>query len=106
MLDQACFCIFFHFLNLKISEGEKGSEALCVKKRRRLLKGRQQIVITKSRQTIKNCQFKNINKMNVGKLGIHEILTNFKKYKDDGYTMSLCICIRDKKDYDIMNKLE
>ena len=45
---------------------------------------------------------KNINKLQVGKLDIDKILTNFKQYKKNGYTMSLCICIRDKKEFDIM----
>jgi hypothetical protein len=42
---------------------------------------------------------KNLNKLLVGKLDIDKILTNFQKYKDNGYTMSLCICIRDIQQY-------
>ena len=45
---------------------------------------------------------KNLNKTNVGKLDIDKILTNFKQY--DGYTMTLCICIRNRKDFIIMKK--
>ncbi len=37
---------------------------------------------------------KNINNLNVGNLDIDKILTNFKKYEKDGFTMSLGICIR------------
>lgn len=45
---------------------------------------------------------KNINKMMVGKLGIDTINTNFQQYKEDGYTMTLGICIRSKDDFDTM----
>ena len=37
---------------------------------------------------------KNINKENVGKLDIDKILTNFEFYKENGYSMTLCVCIR------------
>lgn len=37
---------------------------------------------------------KNINKTQVGKLGIDQILTHFQQYKAKGFTMSLCVCIR------------
>lgn len=47
---------------------------------------------------------KNLNKLLVGKLDIDKILTNFQKYKDDGYTMSLCICIRNIEQYADMKK--
>ena len=40
---------------------------------------------------------KNLNKLNVGKLDIDKIITNFQQYKQDNYTMSLCICVRSKK---------
>lgn len=43
---------------------------------------------------------KNLNKNNVGKLDIDKILTNFKQY--DGFTMTLCICIRNIPDFLIM----
>ena len=48
---------------------------------------------------------KNLNKMQVGKLDIDKILTNFQKYKKYNYTMSLCICIRDFKIFQEMKKI-
>ena len=45
---------------------------------------------------------KNLNKTQVGKLDIDKILTNFKQY--DGYTMSLCICIRNYDYFKVMKK--
>ena len=45
---------------------------------------------------------KNLNKTQVGKLDIDPILTNFKQYEDEEYTMSLCVCIRDKIDFETM----
>ena len=45
---------------------------------------------------------KNISKMNVGKLDIDKILTNFRQY--DEYTMTLCICVKNKEDYVDMKK--
>lgn len=47
---------------------------------------------------------KNLNKTQVGKLDIDKILTNFKQYEDEGYTMSLCICVRDRNDFKKMKK--
>jgi hypothetical protein len=47
---------------------------------------------------------KNLNKMNIGKLDIDKILTNFQQYEIDGYIMSLCICIRSIDDFNIMKK--
>ena len=47
---------------------------------------------------------KNINKMLVGKLDIDKIITNFEQYKEDEYTMTLCICIRNKIQYHDMQK--
>jgi hypothetical protein len=47
---------------------------------------------------------KNLNKTQVGKLDIDKILTNFQQYEDEGYTMSLCICIRNKTHFEIMKK--
>ena len=35
---------------------------------------------------------KNLHKNNINKLDIEKIITNFEQYKQDGYTMSLCIC--------------
>jgi len=45
---------------------------------------------------------KNITKMTVGLLDIDKILTNFKQYEKNGYTMRLCICIRRLNDFEIM----
>lgn len=45
---------------------------------------------------------KNINKNNVGDLDIDKILTNFQQYKDDGFIMTLCICIRNYDDFNSM----
>lgn len=45
---------------------------------------------------------KNLNKTQVGKLDIDKILTNFKQY--EGYTMSLCICIRSIANFKTMKK--
>jgi hypothetical protein len=47
---------------------------------------------------------KNLNKTQVGKLDIDKILTNFKQYEDEEYTMSLCICVRDRIDFEFMRK--
>ena len=47
---------------------------------------------------------KNLNKTQVGKLDIDKILTNFKQYEDEEYTMSLCICVRDRIDFETMKK--
>jgi hypothetical protein len=47
---------------------------------------------------------KNLNKNQVGKLDIDKILTNFKQYYDDKFTMTLCICIRNNPDFQNMKK--
>jgi hypothetical protein len=47
---------------------------------------------------------KNLNKTQVGKLDIDKILTNFEQYNVDGYTMSLCICVRNNTDFQNMKK--
>lgn len=47
---------------------------------------------------------KNLNKTQVGKLDIDKILTNFKQYEDEEYTMTLCICVRDRIDFETMKK--
>ena len=47
---------------------------------------------------------KNINEIKVGKLDIDKILTNFQQYENEGYTMSLCICIRSKNDFQRMTQ--
>lgn len=45
---------------------------------------------------------KNITKMNVGLLDIDKILTNFKQYEKEQYTMKLCIAIRNISDFEEM----
>jgi len=47
---------------------------------------------------------KNLNKTQVGTLDIDKILTNFKQYNAEGYTMSLCICVRNITDFETMKK--
>ncbi len=47
---------------------------------------------------------KNLNKTQIGKLDIDKILTNFQQYKYEGYTMSLCICVRNRIDFETMKK--
>lgn len=47
---------------------------------------------------------KNLNKTLVGKLDIDKILTNFKQYEVDEYTMSLCVCVRDGNEFETMKK--
>lgn len=48
---------------------------------------------------------KNISNLHVGKLDIDKILTNFQKYS--GYTMSLCVCIRNEAEYlNMKNNIE
>ena len=51
---------------------------------------------------------KNINNLNIGKLDIEKIMTNFQQYnKENNFTMSLCICIRDINDYyNMKNNIE
>ena len=47
---------------------------------------------------------KNLNKTQVGKLDIDKILTNFEQYSVDGYTMALCICVRNNTSFQTMKK--
>ena len=47
---------------------------------------------------------KNLNNIQIGKLDIDKILTNFQQYKDEGYTMSFGICVRNRDDYETMKK--
>jgi len=47
---------------------------------------------------------KNLNTIQVGKMDIDKILTNFKQYNDEGYTMSLCVCVRNISDFETMKK--
>ena len=46
---------------------------------------------------------KNLNVTQVGKLDIDKILTNFTQY-EDGFTMSLCVCIRSSSDFQKMKQ--
>lgn len=46
---------------------------------------------------------KNLSKETINKMDIDKILTNFAKYKA-GYTMSLCICVRDKQRFTKMKE--
>lgn len=72
-----------NFINLKDKGDSSDLTGICKKNEKHLL-------VTTS---------KNLNKTQVGKLDIDPILTNFRKYEQDGYTMTLCICIRDIIDY-------
>jgi hypothetical protein len=47
---------------------------------------------------------KSLNRMHIGDLDIDKILTNFQQYKENGYTMSLCIVIRNILEFQIMKK--
>jgi hypothetical protein len=47
---------------------------------------------------------KNLNKLLIGKLDIDKILLNFNQYREDGFTMTLCICIRSIQDFKTMKK--
>ena len=49
---------------------------------------------------------KNLNKEHtqVGDLDIEKIIANFKQYEENGYTMSLCICVQDRKEFERMKK--
>ena len=47
---------------------------------------------------------KNLNKTQVGKLDIDKILTNFKQYQIKEYTMSLCICVRNRNVFETMKR--
>ena len=47
---------------------------------------------------------KNLNKTQVGKLDIDKILTNWQQYQEDGYRMSLCVCVRSSVDFDNMKR--
>jgi hypothetical protein len=47
---------------------------------------------------------KNLNKIQVGKLDIDKILTNFEQYEKDGYKKTLCVCIRSIRDFQTMVK--
>lgn len=50
---------------------------------------------------------KNINKTQVGSLHIDKILTNFQQYGVDGYTMTLCVCVKNSTDFrNMMSNME
>lgn len=50
---------------------------------------------------------KNLNKTQIGKLDIDKILTNFKQYENDNFTMTLCICVRNKDKFlKMINNIE
>ena len=82
--------IFYNESNNLISLNDKGdsSDLTCISKN-----NDKHILVTTS---------KNLNKTNIGKLDIDKILTNFQQYIVDGYTMTLCICIRNIEDYQLM----
>ena len=74
--------------------GNKGdsSDLTCI-----LKTNKKHLLTTTSKLTIKT----------VEKLHIDKILTNFQQYKEDGYSMSLCICIKDMNDFENMkNRIE
>lgn len=45
---------------------------------------------------------KNINKLNIGKLGISQIFMNAQKYKDKGYIITYAFCVRNIEEFNIM----
>ena len=45
-----------------------------------------------------------LNNISLDKLDIDKILTNFKQYENDGFELSLCICIKNKIDFENMKK--
>lgn len=45
---------------------------------------------------------KNLTSMNIGDLDVAPILVNFEKYGKVGYTMTLCVCVRDVNKYNAM----
>jgi hypothetical protein len=82
--------VFYNESNNLINLKDKGdsSDLTCISKT-----NNKNILVTTS---------KNLNKMNVGKLDIDKILTNFQQYISDGYEMTLCICVRSVEDYQHM----
>ena len=77
--------VFYDINNKPINLKDKGdsSDLTCVSKN-----NDKHLLLTTS---------KNLNKTNINKLDIEKILMNFKQY--NGYTMSLCICIRDTTEF-------
>jgi hypothetical protein len=45
---------------------------------------------------------KNLNKTNIGKLSISDIILNFEGYKKAGFTMTLCVCTQNKEEFELM----
>jgi hypothetical protein len=45
---------------------------------------------------------KNLNRTNINNLDIADIILNFQQYKNTGYTMKLCVCIREEKEFKLM----
>jgi hypothetical protein len=80
--------VFYDEKNVEIKLKDKGdsSDLTCISK-----DNDKHLLLTTS---------KNLNKSQVGKLEIDKILTNFRQY--EGYSMSLCICIRDINDFKVM----
>lgn len=84
--------VFYNENNNLINLKDKGdsSDLTCISK-----ENEKHLLVTTS---------KNLNKIQVGRLDIDKILTNFQKYIIDGFTMSLCICIRNKSDFQKMKE--
>jgi len=50
---------------------------------------------------------KNLKHYTIGKLEIDKILTHFKQYEEDGFTMTLCVCINNNVDFgNMINRSE
>ena len=45
---------------------------------------------------------KNLNRTNINNLDIADIILNFQQYENIGYTMKLCVCIREEKEFKLM----
>ena len=45
---------------------------------------------------------KNLNRTNINNLDIADIILNFQQYGNIGYTMTLCVCIREEKEFKLM----
>jgi hypothetical protein len=82
--------VFYNESNNLINLKDKGdsSDLTCISKT-----NEKSILVTSS---------KNLNKLNIGKLDIDKIFINFQQYISDSYQMSLCICIRNSRDFQIM----
>ena len=63
-----------------------------------LKENKQHMVVTTS---------KNLKHYTIGKLEIDKILTHFKQYEEDGFTMTLCVCINNNVDFgNMINRSE